>query len=506
MLTATRPALPQGANTAASLAIGCLLAAGLVIVTLYAPILGLLAGLLLLAVLTLALDRQRLPGLFLSSLVVLLAGYGLFGRGLAHVGASPVYVGEAVLGLAVLSLFYTTDLKKMGPIHWLIVAFMVMGAARTIPYISVYGVDAFRDGVMWGYGLFTFAVAFALKPSHFRKIVSMYGKVLPFFLVWIPVAGLISRLGVVPAFPGSDTSLLGFKSGDMGVHLGGAAAFMILGLGVGSPMKPRTMGPVPWTLWLCGLAIAGLNRGGMLAAGIPLFLASSLSPRRLVLLFATGLVVIIIGLTLDVNIKLSADDSRNISVDQFRANVSSIFTNNEPGLEGTKQWRQNWWDDIIAYTIHGPYFWSGKGFGINLANADGYQLFSDNSLRAPHNSHLNLLARMGVPGLTLWLVLQASFGFAMTMAFFKAVRDGREFWAGVDAWIVLYWLAMIIDMSVDPYLEGPQGGIWFWSIIGAGLAALSAQRRSPEEDEIDQKDSMGSATHERAGFLGEGSG
>ncbi|HEX9868107.1 MAG TPA: O-antigen ligase family protein, partial [Candidatus Tectomicrobia bacterium] len=440
-----------------------------------------------------------------TSLVVLLGGYALFGRGLAHVGAAPLYLGEAVLGLGVLSLAYTTDIKKLGPIHWFIIAFMVMGAARTIPYIPIYGIDAFRDGVMWGYAVFTFAVAFALKPAHFPKIVSMYGRALPFLLVWIPVAGMISRMGIVPPFPGSDTSLLGFKSGDMGVHLGGAAAFMILGLGGQMTLRPRSFGPLSWVVWLCGLAVAGLNRGAMLAAGIPLLLASSLSPHRLVPLFATAVIVILLGLVFDVNIKLSDQDSRVISVEQFRANVSSIVSDKEDGLEGTKRWRKNWWDDIVAYTIHGPYFWTGKGFGINLANEDGYQLFEDDSLRAPHNSHLNLLARMGVPGLSLWLLVQVSFGFAMSMAFFKAMRDGSQFWAGVNAWIVLYWLAMIVDMSVDPYLEGPQGGIWFWSVIGAGLAALSAQRQGPAGDEAGRKAQSASAAHEHAGFLGEGS-
>ena len=37
-----------------------------------------------------------------------------------------------------------------------------------------------------------------------------------------------------------------------------------------------------------------------------------------------------------------------------------------------------------------------------------------------------------------------------------------------------YWLAALINMSFDVYLEGPQGGIPFWSVIGLGMVAMRA--------------------------------
>jgi hypothetical protein len=36
---------------------------------------------------------------------------------------------------------------------------------------------------------------------------------------------------------------------------------------------------------------------------------------------------------------------------------------------------------------------------------------------------------------------------------------------------------MVINMAFDVYLEGPQGGIWFWSVLGLGVAALTIQDR-----------------------------
>jgi hypothetical protein len=31
-------------------------------------------------------------------------------------------------------------------------------------------------------------------------------------------------------------------------------------------------------------------------------------------------------------------------------------------------------------------------------------------------------------------------------------------------------------MSFDVYIEGPVGGIWFWTLIGFGVAALRVQK------------------------------
>jgi hypothetical protein len=35
-----------------------------------------------------------------------------------------------------------------------------------------------------------------------------------------------------------------------------------------------------------------------------------------------------------------------------------------------------------------------------------------------------------------------------------------------------YWTARIVNMNFDVYLEGPMGGIWFWTIFGLGLATM----------------------------------
>jgi hypothetical protein len=129
----------------------------------------------------------------------------------------------------------------------------------------------------------------------------------------------------------------------------------------------------------------------------------------------------------------------------------------------------------------------GLNCPASLADDDGFQVNADHSLRAPHNSHITVLARMGIPGLLLWATLQVVFGVQLMAAYFRSRRVGNDFWCRVDIWLLVYWIAMLVNTSFDPYLEGPQGGIWFWAVIGVGMAAINLQRQpGRDEDEVEQ--------------------
>jgi hypothetical protein len=169
---------------------------------------------------------------------------------------------------------------------------------------------------------------------------------------------------------------------------------------------------------------------------------------------------------------------RPAQLDQFIENILSIFgESSDKNLEGTKQFRLAWWGKIVDYTVFGEYFWTGKGFGVNLADTDGFQSTADHSLRAPHNSHVTVLARMGVPGFVLWVALQLAFVLSLLRALVAHRRSGDLPLAALAACLLVYWLAMMVDTSFDPYLEGPQGGIWFWSVFGMGLVVIRLASR-----------------------------
>ncbi|MBI3745842.1 MAG: O-antigen ligase family protein [Chloroflexi bacterium] len=172
---------------------------------------------------------------------------------------------------------------------------------------------------------------------------------------------------------------------------------------------------------------------------------------------------------------------RPATLGQVIDNILSVFgSSSDAGLEGSKQFRLEWWGTIVNYTVFGNYFWTGKGFGVNLADADGFQATADHSLRAPHSSHFTVLARMGVPGFVLWVLLQAAFGLGLLWALRALRRAGDARLAAAAGWLLAYWIAMMVDTSFDPYLEGPQGGIWFWVVFGMGLVVirLASRRRT----------------------------
>jgi O-antigen ligase len=189
--------------------------------------------------------------------------------------------------------------------------------------------------------------------------------------------------------------------------------------------------------------------------------------------------VVIVAAVFNIQIELGRSSGRAISTDEFAIGIESIFGEgeNEGGRIGTREFRLEWWGAIWDYTVEGPYFLSGKGFGVNLADSDGFQVLEDESLRAPHNSHMTVLARMGVPGFAIWLALQLTFAFKLMTTWRRANAMGLRGWAALDVWIFVYWLAMIINACFDPYLEGPQGGIWFWSVFGLGLYSIRRQER-----------------------------
>lgn len=419
---------------------------------------------------------QRATRAFLASLTVILIGYAFFNRTFAYLGLPPLYVGEIVLGLGALAFLTSSRRWALTRVHVLLLLFMGWGAAQTIPYLPLYGVDAIRDAVGWIYGLFAVFLSAVVLPEHFPRIVRLVRRVLPYWLVWVPIAGLATQAigDRLPTVLGG-VRLLTFKGGDAGVLLGGAAAFVLLGLYAWADRRPRLPEPLVWIPWLVSAGVVFIvNRGGMIAASTAgaalLFIRQS--SRWLSVGFIIALVTIL-GLLIDPRIDVGA--RRELSFRQLTENVASIFgESTSSSLEGTQEFRLRWWSYIISYTIEGPYFWTGKGYGIALAADDGFDTTEAEELRSPHNGHIEILARAGVPGLILWLLLHVTFAGSMLSTAWRANRAGHTFWVAIIGWLFVLWAAGMANASFDPYLQGPQGGIWFWSAMGLGMAAMRA--------------------------------
>jgi O-antigen ligase len=273
----------------------------------------------------------------------------------------------------------------------------------------------------------------------------------------------------------------------MGVHLAIAASFVLLGLySFDRRQRGLRSETTFWLLWFVAVGpVVAMSRSSILSIGFGVAAAILLRRSARVIPFAlTAAALLMILVVFQVSVPVGG--GQNLSTTNLIQNVVSIVSNKQDqgaqggshqNLNGSKEFRLRWWTKIVDYTIHGPYFWKGKGFGLNLADSDGFQLDSKHTLRAPHNSHLTVLARMGVPGLVSWALLQLGFAATMLAWALRARRLGARLWAMFDAWLLVGWLAIMIDTSFDPYLEGPQGAIWLWSIVGVGIAAAEIQRR-----------------------------
>ncbi len=409
----------------------------------------------------------------------MLLGYALFSRSFAYVGVPPLFVGEIMIlvGLAALVRAGRAGPILSQPAAWLMVALVALAAYRTVPYLSEYGVDAIRDFMMIGYAVYAIIVGGIVVacPERLLTLVEKYRvfAVVMVSLVWIVY--LISKIAPesVPFLPWTGNArIIEAKGGDIMVHLCAITVFAVLGM----------MERKPWFMFALAAntaIVVASNRGGMLAYAIGFAIAYAMRPpeARVGRLVYAFVLFAALGVLIGPLAQLQGT-SRSISVDQIVLNVTSIFGQGDEGLDGTRKWRLQWWTKIWDGTVHGPYFWTGRGFGINLAVADGFDVIKE--LRSPHNGHMTVLARMGVPGFVLWLSMLGLWTASIFAAWLRARRAGRHRWMALFAFLTAYMAAIHVNASFDVFLEGPMGGIWFWTVFGLGLAAIRIQITHPD--------------------------
>jgi len=423
--------------------------------------------------------------LYLLILSLSLLGYAVLGKGFAYIGIHNIYIGEILLALGIYTLVYIwikrrlrikLSLFKM-PITYLVLALVVWGGIRTIPYLPQYGLHALRDAVIWGYSFFSIIVAVIIidKPTRMKVLIKYYAIYTTVYITIVPISIIIARVfgNQLPKIPGTDIPIIYLKPGDVLVQLSGVTAFVLVGLN--SPSVSRLL-----MIALVFVFVAFENRAGMLSYLVSAFIVLMLKPLGRGPWRLIGMAVLALGILWSTGIEIDMG-RRQLSFNQIIQNVESIFTaTTDAKLESTKEWRLEWWRHIVEYTIHGKYLWYGKGFGINLADDDGFQVFRDHSLRSPHNAHLNILARTGVPGLLLWSMVQISWAIYMFIYYVMSRMSGRTQWSRIFLFLLACWSAYIVNASFDVFLEGPVGGIWFWVIYGTGMAAIIIYKNQPE--------------------------
>jgi O-antigen ligase len=314
------------------------------------------------------------------------------------------------------------------------------------------------------------------------RFFRFFGRVIPFFLIWLLIAFVFVKISPLAIyFPGAPVPLLHLKSGDVGVHLAGVGAFILLRLDLRGRRWSTAMVWFLWLLWGLAWAAYGVtNRAGMISALVGLGVVFVWRPRtRWDRPLILGVLLLGLLFATNFNLDLAGTNQQNFSVQQIVDNFKSLIGQaSDYRLEATKQWRLRWWEMIVDYTFGGEYFWTGKGYGINLTIDDGIR--TGDPTRSPHNVFMTILARSGVPGLIFWLLFLLGFGWMLVRALLAGRRHPDPWYAKYALWLLAYWMAFLFNASFDVFLEGPMGGVWFWSLVGMSLAYFSRGHRNSQ--------------------------
>jgi hypothetical protein len=287
---------------------------------------------------------------YLALLGIVLLGYAVMGKGFAYLGVPPLYVGEIAFLSGILVFLRTralvAALATLPAV--LLVALMALVLARTLPYFGLYGFDSLRDSTVVAYGGFAFIVTGLLleDPSRIHSVLRHYSVMLASFPA-IFLALLLNKywLDDIPQLFGA-VPIVNVGPSAVGSHLVGTMVFALIGYRKVS---------VAWLLvWFAALAlVCSTNRGGMLSVVLPLTFAMLMLGRlRLMInVVVAGMAIFAAIFTLESIFgdygEARESWDRPLSAHQILENAMSTVGKSGNQGEGTKQWREKWWDIII---------------------------------------------------------------------------------------------------------------------------------------------------------------
>lgn len=416
----------------------------------------------------------------------LIAGYLLFDRAFAylHPPGMPMYVGEIVLAIGALGSVaasrYLLGPIRDEPILALLVVFMLWGLIRFLPNINTYGIDSVHDSAVWYYGLFALFICAALAKSSnlLGRLIKQLSRLTPWLLLWLPLALiLVSLITNGPYVPFTSVPVLSHKAGNVAI-----AALLALGsvwlFANGRSAASRGA----WSLLaLLVIAMAATQtRGGLLGAAAGTLVGLTFFRPRLQLIMQ-AVVIIALGLgiagVLAPEIPIAGAGQRAFSASQLVNNVISLGDEEAPDyLRGTVEGRKELWSLIFDKQVTDGHLIDGFGFGPNLVAEVGmYDPDGQGDLRSPHNSHLNILARMGLVGFSLWIALWLSWYWRLVAGSRRLAQQGLCGRRRVAILCLMITTSILVSTFFDPQLEGAQIAALLWSTFGAGVAVTSVR-------------------------------
>ncbi len=433
----------------------------------------------------LAHPEERTPPAWVVWLVgTLLLGYLAMGRSFAHLGFSPIYVGEAALGLLVLArhglvvrlwVGGMVQSSSFGAAAWAVFVYLAFGLVQALRGAATRGnepVVALQNFAVNIYPLYFFAGLWAgtRHPDTLVRLLRM--------LAWgIGVYGtayvlFLNRWEMSEEERWStEVSWFGQPSG-AGVPLLGLLLF------------ERNLARCWPVLFLDGLVFAGMQMRAAwlgLIAALPVwaFLAGRLGQLvKIVGVTAAALVLAALTdvrmpapMTRGVGSELSARGLLARTVAIFSADAAAAFTDADSAHEfsANVSWRTEWWRALwrrMHETDAEALVGMGYGYPIWAHHPD---LPSDVPLRTPHSIIFFSLAYTGWVGLLLFGTVQLAL---LGVAWRVYRRTGQLF--GLCCWImIIAWAAG------DSFFETPSGAVPFYLLQGLAASPLLAPSCDP---------------------------
>jgi hypothetical protein len=403
---------------------------------------------------------ELVKNLYLRAYLLAMTLYVFLNKGVAY-----TYLVEALWLFGILLLMM--DRKKVEFI-WnkttkLILFFIAISFIYIIRGFTKYDIiDLIRDSFIFQYGWFVFILFL------FKDKLEQIWETLFFIYKWFPFVALLNFIlqYFVPFFetvtPFGGIPILLYKNGDMGVQLL-ISTLLLLYTFEKKPLKWKVL--LSLVIVLDFLILASYSRSGIVA-----FLTSMLCfiyfnkdiqlQSRVRLLLKYLPIILLIVTPIYINIKVAENfQGRSVGFEQIKNNFSSIVGGTTDATsEDNVIWRLVWWAKIIDYSFTSPNCFIGKGLGMSLATDDDI-ITLDETLRSPHNFHLNIMARFGVLIFLVWTY----FLIQILKPIFKKQLEGEGLLTGCII------LAFLINASFDVFLEGPMGAFPFWTWVGLYL-------------------------------------
>jgi hypothetical protein len=394
---------------------------------------------------------------YLNLYFFVMACYVFFNKGVAY-----SYMVEVIWLLGFILIFLS---RRSYEFVWdvrakLLAIFLLVGIIY-IP-IGLRGhtiFDVIRDSFVFQYGWFVFIV-FLFKEQQsmvWNKIIAIYS--------WFPVFGLLNFFlqNFVENFdrfkPFGNISFVLYKYGDMGVHLLISSLVLLV---FQQKRSVRFQAVMALLILFNLLILTAYSRSGMLAYVLGVLVYIVLSNEGYIQIrvkqyikYLPLLLMIVVPIYASIKVQENFQ-GRKVGIEQVSQNLGSLAgLSNNSNLEKNKLWRLVWWASILDYSFSPSYFFQGKGIGMSLSETDEAVAEAD-EVRSPHNFHLTVMARFGVPIFCLWFYWL----FLLFKPMFKRQLDSKTLL------ISTVLLAFIVNASFDVFLEGPMGAFPFWTWVG----------------------------------------